>query len=91
MSLVRRARPAGAVAVLGALLLVGGVVRVLTTPEWFAWSARAQLSGESFAPGLVVLDRSDVLPMCLAVLGLILLAGALGYLLGARRRGRASA
>lgn len=72
--------------VLAFALVVGGVVVLATAdPVSFGWFAYAPLSGDSFSmPWALAWTTRQVIGAALAVLGLVLGAGAAGYLLGRR-------
>jgi heme/copper-type cytochrome/quinol oxidase subunit 1 len=73
------------VAVAGLVLIVSGGA-VGSRPRGFGWTAYAPMSQEVFSPGLIVLDRAGLLSLVMTVAGLVLIAGAIGYALGSRRR-----
>ncbi|GAA4428340.1 hypothetical protein GCM10023169_29340 [Georgenia halophila] len=73
------------VGAIGALLAIGGVVAIVTTPASFGWTAYTPLTDQESSPGIVLMDRTDVAATSVAVIGLMLLAGAGGYALGRRR------
>lgn len=76
------------VAAVGVVLMVVGVIvglRPLAT-GFYSWTAYAPLSEETFSPGVTVLDHLGVAALVVAAAGLALLAGAVGYALGSRRR-----
>ena len=69
----------------GLVLLVGGVV-VALRPRAYGWTAYTPLSDAVFSPGVVLLDPVGIAALTVAALGLAVLAGAVGYHLGVRRR-----
>ena len=67
---------------LGAALLVAGIVLWLRTSASFGWFAYAPLTDQTFVP---TMPGPGWLPLVLAVVGSALLAGWTGFLLGRRR------
>jgi heme/copper-type cytochrome/quinol oxidase subunit 1 len=76
-----------AVVVLGAAALVVGIVLLSqpATPS-FGWTAYAPLSHTTYAPSLV--NGTSVLGAVLAAVGLVLVAGWVGFIVGRRTRVR---
>ncbi len=72
------------VAVVGLVLLVGGGAVALVRPVSFGWTSYTPLT-EPSTPGVIVLDGPNVLALLVAVVGLVLVAGAVGFRLAARR------
>lgn len=74
------------VAVLSLVLVVSGVVILVTAdPVTFGWFACAPLSGDSTsAPWAPAWTNRQAVGAALAVLGLLLGAGAAGHLIGRR-------
>lgn len=72
--------------VLTLVLVVGGVVVLATAePVSFGWFAYAPLSGDSFStPWALAWTSQQVVGAVLVALGLLLGAGAAGYLIGRR-------
>lgn len=67
---------------LGAALLVAGIVLWLRTSIGFGWFAYAPLTDQTFVPAM---PGPGWLSLVLAVVGSALLAGWTGFLLGRRR------
>ena len=66
------------------LVLVGGAL-LMFAPVSFGWTAYAPLSGESFSfSGMYPVTPERALGIVLAILGLLLVVGMLGWILGRR-------
>lgn len=76
--------------ILGLALLVIGVAIQATAPQDFGWFAYA--GGDLHLDGIVLLTHQDMWGLSITFLGLVVLAGWLGFVLGRRtsRRGQGS-
>ena len=78
----------GVVLGLGAVLLVGGTVAAVVLARRgvasFGWFAYAPLTQEVFSPAAIVLQPGVGSSIAVAVVGLVLVSGAVGYRLGGR-------
>jgi heme/copper-type cytochrome/quinol oxidase subunit 1 len=80
--MARRVLFAAVPLLLGAALLVAGIVLWFRTSASFGWFAYAPLTDQTFVP---VTPGPGWLSLVLAVVGAALLAGWTGFLLGRRR------
>lgn len=87
-----RARPSLVAAIVGALLVVGGLVVATRLRPYaaFGWTAYVPLADEpwSTSPGVIVLDAWGIGSLIVAAVGLALVAGSVGFAIARRRSGR---
>lgn len=87
-----RVRPLLVAGVVGALLVVGGLVVATRLRPYaaFGWTSSTPLTNVpwSTSPGVIVLDAWGIGSLLLAAVGLALVAGSVGFALARRRFGR---